>query len=326
VIGTLLQTLTPVFFLIATGVFLRHIRFLDANMESALNRLAYWVALPLFITIKMAQAPIPKAETLQVCLASLLITVLMIVAAYVVAALFRFKGRGRGALVHVAFRGNIAYVGLPVIAFALRNEPQEIQLEAQSLAILIMTPLVLFYNLLAVMVLEWERRHEQESHPVATWLKASSRNPLILASVLGLILNVLLNLFHVSVPKLIGDCITPLGSTAFPLALLAIGARIRSLSLAKAGPQVLVACLLKNLIGVLVGWGCIVLMGLEGLGALVLLVFSATPTAVASYVLVDQLDGDRDLTAAAIAGTTLMSLLSLSAGLWLYIHYYGHTL
>jgi len=53
------------------------------------------------------------------------------------------------------------------------------------------------------------------------------------------------------------------------------------------------------------------------MGRLVVFILCSTPSAVAGYVLVDQLDGDRDLAASAIAGTTIAAIPGLAAALWL---------
>src|SRR5690606_6742913 len=73
----------------------------------------------------------------------------------------------------------------------------------------------------------------------------------------------------------------------------------------------------KNGIGLLLGLAVSQVFHLEGIPRLVLLVLSVCRTAVASYVLVDQLTGDRDLAASSIATTTFGSSFALAAARWI---------
>ncbi len=315
----ILATLTPVFGLIFLGVFLRHIGFLDPQMESALNRFAYWIALPTFIVVKIADAPGIDPASIEITATLMLATTAMIFAGILGGWILRIPPSSRGSFVQAGFRGNLAYIGIPVINFALLDRTPLIQDEGEALAVLSMTPLVLVYNLLAVMALEWDRRKEQNQHPIRSWLRSTVRNPLIIACIIGLVWNAI----RIPVPELLTKMSDPLGNTAFPLALMAIGARIRSLSWTNAGKGMLGACLVKNAIGVLSAWGIAHVMSIDGTAMLVVLVLGGTPSAIASYVLVDQLNGDRDLTAAAIAGSTVASIASLAGALWIYFMYYA---
>jgi len=318
-IVVILSTLTPVFGLILLGALLRHIGFLHAEMEAALNRFAYWIALPTFIVVKVASAPGINPASVQTTLVLMLTTATLILAGILAAWALRIPGSSRGSFIQAGFRGNLAYIGIPVIGYALSEQPEPLQQGGETLAVLSMTPLVLVYNLLAVMALEWDRRHDQQQHPIRNWLRSTVRNPLIIACVIGLIWNSA----QVPVPSLLRKMTDPIGATAFPLALIAIGARIRSLSWRHARKGMIGTCLVKNAVGVLSAWGIGALLGLEGVAMLVVLVMGATPSAIASYVLVDQLNGDRDLTAAAIAGSTIASIASLAAALWIYFTHYA---
>lgn len=305
-------TIFPVFGIIFLGFGLRKIGFLDTAMESALNKLAYWVCLPLFITWRMAKAPAVDARALQTTLGLLTVTVAMVALGLLTAPLLRLPKRSRGTYLQAIFRGNLAYVGIPVITFALAADGPAAQHAGESLAVLTMTPTVLLYNLMGVMALEWDRRHGTDHHPVRVWMRSTLRNPLILACVAGLVWN----FSRLPTPELLERMIDPVASAAFPIALLAIGARIAALSWRHAGRGVLGVCLIKNALAIPLALGVCALLGLDELSSLVVLVLSAVPTAVASYVLVDQLDGDRDLGAATIAATTAASILSLAAALW----------
>ena len=137
--------------------------------------------------------------------------------------------------------------------------------------------------------------------------------PLLLACVAGLIWNGL----SIPMPHVVTRMAQPVGSTAFPLALIAIGSRIRSLQLHHFGLPLIGVVLLKNGISLGLGVGLCHLMGITGSSQVIVLILAACPSAVATYVLVDQLNGDRELAASSIAITSVASIVSLSLALYL---------
>ncbi len=310
---TLLQILLPVFGLIVLGVYLRKINFMDEAMEKAFNKYCYWIGLPVFIFVKAAKSAPLNNEVFRTASALLLVTIGLLICSLIAAKIIRLPKRSTGTFSQASFRGNLGYVGLPVIAFAFSDSSSDIQIQANTLAILSMAPAVFVYNLLGVTVLEWDRRHEREGHPIWACIKSTIRNPLIISCFLGLAWNIL----AVPVPLLLEKVATPISNTAFPLALMAIGARIAVLNWKKGLAPAIAVSLVKNGAGILLALGICRLLGLEGINLLVVLVLSSCPTAVASYVLVDQLDGDRDLAASAIAVTHVGAVISLATALWI---------
>ncbi len=308
----ILETVLPVFALMILGSALRRGGLLDVPMERALNTLCYWVLLPVFLTWNTAIAPSIEPTALRGVAAMVTVVFLLLLIGRAAVPLLHLPERSRGTFLQACFRSNNAYVGIPIITFALREADPDLLARGLGLAAVILTPSVLLYNILGVLVLERDRRHTAGSHPFRTWLRGTFKNPLVMGCLLGLLWNIL----PVPAPALIGRIATPLGAAAFPLALLAIGARIASLPLHHFGKNLLGLILIKNILPIPLAFGVCRLFNVDDLGMLVVLVMSACPTAVASYVLVDQLDGDRDLGAAAIAATTALSIFSLIAALW----------
>lgn len=309
---TILETILPVFALMLLGIALRKGGLLDASMEKSLNTLCYWVLLPVFLTWNTATAPPIDPSALRGVSAMLIVVFLLLLLGLLTLLPLRLPPRSRGTFLQACFRSNNAYIGIPIIGFALRDSTPEHLAQGLGLAAVILTPSVLLYNFLGVLVLEWDRRHTTESHPFKTWLNGTFKNPLVAGCLLGLAWNLL----ALPAPALLGRIVNPLGAAAFPLALLAIGARIASLPVHHFGKGILGTVLVKNAAAVPLAVIVCRLLNTDPLSTLAVTVMSACPTAVASYVLVDQLDGDRDLGAAAIAATTALSLLSLFAALW----------
>ena len=139
--------------------------------------------------------------------------------------------------------------------------------------------------------------------------KGLATNPLIWACVLGLIAG----RYGVKLPVFLQSACTPLAATAFPMALLAIGAQLAAGRIGARVGTATVSSALKTVVAPGLGWIAARLLGLPAWETCAALILLATPTAVASYVLADQLGSDSDLAAAAVVVSTLVSFFTLGA-------------
>ncbi|MGC9454498.1 MAG: AEC family transporter [Phycisphaerae bacterium] len=297
-----LNTLAPVFVVIALGALLRRGGFFSANFLRELNRAVYWVALPALLFGKIAAAPrlgVQAGESFAIALAG---TIAAVVVGLAVAAVLRVPGRSVGTFVQASFRGNLAYVGLPVVLHAFAGDPQ-----AETLALLALAPLVPIYNVVAVVVL-LSSRHKLSRSALGKMLLQIATNPLLLACLAGLAVSAA----GLKLPVAAGRTLDVLAGMTLPAALLAVGgalvgARIRGRVLQSAS-----AAVIKLAVAPAVGLSMAYLLGAGRQETFVGLILLACPTAVASHVLADQLGGDGDLSAATIALTTVLSIVPLT--------------
>jgi len=142
-------------------------------------------------------------------------------------------------------------------------------------------------------------------------LAALTRNPLILACLTG----IALNLSGIGLPGWSEPGIELLGRAALPLGLVAVGVALRPAALLRLDRGVWAANLVKlGLMPALV-LALALLLGLDPVTRDVALLFAALPTATSAYILARQLGGDAELMAALITGQTLLAMASLP--LWL---------
>ncbi len=297
-----LNTLAPVFVVIALGAMLRRMRFVSAGVVRGLNKVVYWVALPALLFSKIVEAPQigPAAgKTFAVVLAG---TLAAIVVGYAMAVVIRVPGRSVGTFVQAVFRGNLAYVGLPVILHAFAGDQH-----AETLAVLTLAPLVPIYNVVAVVAL-LASRHKLGRAAVRRMLFQIVTNPLLIACIAGLAAGAV----QLRIPVAAGRTLNVLADMTLPAALLAVGgalvgARIRGRILYSAS-----ASAIKLAVAPAAGLLTAYALGAGHREMFVGLILLACPTAVASHVLADQLGGDGDLSAATIAITTVLSILPLT--------------
>ena len=313
-----LNTLAPVFAIIALGAVLRKIHFLSADLTAGINRLAYWVGLPCLLFVSLATAPPlgDQPEAARVLGVVLGVTLLLALAAMVVAWLLRLPGASVGTFMQAAFRGNLVYVGLAVIknAFpAVEGQPSP----QTALAVLAVGPLVVVYNILAVAAL-MAGQHRFSWSAIGRMLRGMATNPLLIACVAGVAYSAIAAQVApdqpppLRLPALARRTLETAGQFALPVALLAIGSVVVSTPIrGRLGP-VASAVALKLAAGPLLAAGGAMLLGLTPQATAAVLILMACPTAAVSAVLCDQLGGDVPLAAGAVVASTLLSVVSLA--------------
>ena len=138
-------------------------------------------------------------------------------------------------------------------------------------------------------------------------------NPLIVASVLG----GLLLLLHVKLPTVLEKVCSQIGSIASPLSLLVLGASLRWQGVKDNRRELCWTVLLKQAVIPFIMLGLAVLLGFrnEELGVMVIL-FGA-PCAVSSYPMAEAMGGDGPLAASQVVLTTIFSMGTLFALIYL---------
>jgi len=203
------NSLMPVFLLIALGRVLRQKRF-SSDLFADLNQLTYWIALPALLFVKISQASFGGAAAMRVAGIVLTSTLIGIVLSYLAAHLLRLSSHAKGAFIQGCGRANNAFVGLPVILYALAESHPEIE----AAATLSLVPTIIFYNIFSVVVLISHSEQKPAGRETARlFAKQLASNPLIIACVLGLIVQ----LSGLSLPLIATRTLGALGQIALPL-------------------------------------------------------------------------------------------------------------
>jgi predicted permease len=290
--------LFPDFLLIACGFLICRYTALDRSVWGAAERLVYWLLFPVLLFGSIVKSPLSVGATAWLGLGGLLV----IGSGFVLVTLLRHVpgvDRHRQASgAQIAFRFN-SYVAL---ALAERIGG------AQSVAwiALLIALCVPLCNAGAVWSLA---RHGGQNT-----LREITRNPLIIATVAGL----LANLLGAKFPAPVELTLSRIGSAALPLGLMAVGAGLQLGGLAGA-PKLAAAILaIRHLVLPAVGLGLGVLLGLPPGQALILAAFAALPTASSCYVLAARMGGDGPYVAGLVTASTLLGMLSVPAVLMVF--------
>ena len=163
------------------------------------------------------------------------------------------------------------------------------------------------YNILAVICLESFRRSKVQPGVI---LLGIAKNPLILASVCG----ILLLLSGIRLPDMFETTLRDLSRVATPLALIGLGGALSFGSVRKNTAALACVLLLKlALVPAAVLWAGVSLFGFRGTQLVTLISMLSAPTAVSSFTMAQQMGGDADLAAQIVVFTTVCSIFSVFA-------------
>jgi len=300
----IVETLAPLILLIALGAGLAHIKFLGREFMADLNKLAFWIALPALLFTSANQAGESGGQTWRLLGVLLLGTLLIACIAWGASFLLRMPASARGTMMQSAFRGNLAYIGIPVLAYSLSGDKKGF-----AAAVIVMVLLMAFYNILAVIVLHSGSRHG------ADWkraLRSIGTNPLMIAGLLGL----LFPFAGLELPMFVHRALDCLGAAAVPIALLCIGGSLAVSSLRGRRSWIVAAAVMKVAVLPILVFGLALLAGLGPQELRIALVLASSPTAAAAFVMAKQMGGDEALASGSIALSTVLAMAGLAVALW----------
>lgn len=209
----------------------------------------------------------------------------------------------RGVMIQGMFRSNYVIMGIPVATALLGSD----QLGTVSILIAVVVPL---FNMLAVVVLEVFRG--QRPKPLHI-LGQIVKNPLVIASALG----ILTLAAGIRLPHILERTIQNVSAIASPLQLFLLGAFFQFSGLKTYRRELVTVSATKLIIspGLFLGLGA--LLGFRGVAFVSLIGIFASPTAVNSFTMAQQMGGDAELAGDIVVTTSAVSILTMF--LWIFL-------
>ncbi len=293
---SILTSLLPVFLIIICGYGLKKGKFPGDDFWPGAERIVYYFLYPALLFTSSAGASwefYSVASMVWAILAALFVMTGILL-------LLRPKLTKNDASFTSVFQGSIrftSYIGFAA-AFSLFGDEG---LYLTAVFITVMIPLV---NILCIMVLVRYGGQKGGWH----WIFITViKNPLIIACLAGMLLNVL----GLQLPEMVNNFAIILGRGSLPLGLLAVGASLQIRSIKNTGTEVFYACLLKLILMPFLMWLTCTLIGVDTVSTTVAVLFAALPGSPLSYILAKQLGGDTRLMSSILAVQTGVSMISL---------------
>lgn len=293
------NVIAPLFFLMVIGyVLVHHTKLADKELCSKANALVFKVFLPCMLFKNIYQSDIRTQIDTELCLfAAGSLLLLFMLLCFLVPKVVK-KENQQGVVIQGIFRSNYVIFGVAVVENMYG--PENTVTAAVLSAIL-----VPMYNFLAVIALSvfGERREHDWKKILGNILK----NPLIIASVLG----ILFSYFGIHMPKVAETTLGDLAKLATPIAFLILGgdfdfSKVKG-NLRMAGGVIGVKMVVLPLLTIPVMIG----MGYRDAELLSALLAYQTPVAVSSYIMAQQAGADEQLAGQLVVFSSAASIITL---------------
>ena len=294
----------PMFMLLAAGFLSQKAGVLTREDVPRFNKVAFRIFLPCLLFYNIYCSDLSAAVKPGLIIYAVCGVLLVFAAAYLSVQHLVRREDWKGVIAQGIFRSNFVIMGIP-IAQALVGPDQ---LGAVTVLIAVVVPL---FNFLSVYVLERFRGGNVNIRKV---LLEVAKNPLIISSLLG----ILCQLLGIRLPRLLEQTVSSLSVIASPLQLFLLGAFFRFDGLGRYLKPLTAVTTVKLFVTPALLLGTAALLGIRGGDFVGLIGIFASPTAVNSFTMVQQMDcGDAELAGDIVVMTSAVSILSFF--LWILI-------
>ncbi len=305
-----INAVLPIVLMVACGYFLKRIGLLNVSLAKSMNKVVFRLLLPcmLFLNVYNIESG-ASVDFGYIWFA--LVAVLFIFAVGIPVCLFTTKeNRERGAILQAIFRSNFALIGIPLATSLFGSEGAVVATLLSAFSI----PL---YNVLAVISLTVFG--EEKKINVKKILLGIVKNPLIQSIALGGVCLAVRALFvklgvefRLAEIKPVFSVIEAFSKTATPVALLMLGAEFEISAIPTLKKQITVGTLMRVLaVPAFTLLAAYFLGDFSGAHFAAFVALFASPVAVSSVPMAQEMGADSKLAGQLVVWTTLTSAFTI---------------
>lgn len=293
----------PIFLILSLGYILKKLKILDELTTKNMNSINFKVFLPLLLFYNVYKTDLSVVFNPKLLIFSIISVILVFLLLFIIIPLLEKDNRKRGVIIQGIFRSNFVIFGVPVCEALFGQNATGVA----SMLIAIVVPL---FNFLAVICLEIYRGGNINFKKI---IKGIITNPLIIASIIGLFFIY----FKIKLPTPIEKTINDISKIATPLAFILLGSSFTFSAFSLYIKQLSITILGKLIIVPGIVLYIAALLGFRNIELTCLLSVFASPTAVSSYTMAEQMDGDSILAGQIVVLTSIISIITVF--LWIFI-------
>lgn len=299
--GLIASVIVPIFLMMCLGYFIMRRKVIDRKGADQLNNIVFKFLLPVQLFMNIFTSDLAQAMNWKLIGYSLGMVLLSYLALNLFVPRLFLDKRQNVPMVHAMFRSNYVIFGLVVVGGFY---PSEVAVASVLAAFVIPV-----YNVLAVILLE-------KGSSLKKTAMGCIKNPLIIASVLGVVCNLIKMPVHPILLKFLQDVV----KMTNPVALLAVGMRFEFSSvksnLRPLGTALAYRLLLLPVIATVGG----ILLGFTNVELMTILILFGSPCATACYTMSMGYDVDHTLANQLVVFTTICCQISLFILLMIFSH------
>ncbi len=308
-----LEAVLPIIIVVAIGYLIKRTGLLTVDMAKVINRLVFRVFLPVMLFLNVYKIESLEKIELDYIIYAAVATVLIFALCIPAVIIVTKQGERRGALLQACFRSNYALIGIP-LAESLFGQT------GVSVATVLSAVSIPIFNILAVVSLSVFGKGEQKPS-VKKILLGIVKNPLIQSIFIGL---VVLGVRTIFIQNGIGFRLTEikpmftvldyLSRLATPLALLMLGVQFEFSAVKELKKEIVFGTLMRTVIVPALGLGIAFIFfrhSFDGAKFAALVALFATPVAVSSVPMAQEMGADHTLAGQLVVWTTLVSAVTV---------------
>lgn len=295
-----LNAVLPIFITLAVGYAACHFGIIRRENVSMMNKVAFNVFMPVLSFDNICRSDLSASMRPGLLLYALAATLLVFGASWFIIERSEKDISRRGVLVQAIFRSNFVIIGIPLA----RNLLGDVDIGAVAFISAVIVPL---YNVMAVVILAVYNGEKPDARAI---LRKIVTNPIIVGTVFGILVAAL----KIELPTAINSVVSSLAGVASPLMLVLLGAFFRFGGLLSNLKSLSLVCLFKLVIIPGIVLGLAVPLGFRGVEFVALIGMIASPVAVSSFTMAQQMGGDAELAGGCVVSTSV--LCSFTIFLW----------
>lgn len=287
----------PLFIMMVLGYWLRKCGRLNDETVTKMNGITFHVFISSMVFDSIYNAELLGIEHLSFAVYGVACVLLLFFCSWFLIAKLEPVVIRRGVMVQGLYRSNLAILGITIC----RSIFGEGKIGATVILIAIVVPL---YNCLAVIILSIYRG---EKVGFIDTVKDVLKNPVIVATILG----VILKLLNIQLPRMVLIAVGDLSDLATPIALILLGGYFRFNSSRKYAFRIMLVSVFKLIIIPLIFITLSVFLGYRGVELASLMIMFGAPVGVSTFTMSQEMGGDSELACQIIVFSSLFSMLTL---------------
>ena len=292
-----LNVVLPLFITMSLGYFLKYLNMFDNNTLDTMNNITFKSFLPMLLFYNIYKTDLQGVFNLKLMIFSATCVIALYLILYLIVPLIEKDNKKRGALLQGLFRSNFVIFGIPITESLFGSEKV-------GVAALLIAVIVTLFNILSVIALETFRGGKPNFRKISIGI---IKNPLIIASCLG----ILTLLLKIKIPTAIEKTISDVSKIATPLSLILLGASFKFDNIKKYLKQTTIAVVGKTILTPCIILPICIMFGYRGVELTTLMIIFAAPTAISSFTMAQQMDSDSDLAGQIVVFTSAFYVVTV---------------
>ena len=266
-----LNVVLPLFITMSLGYFLKSLNMFDNNTLDTMNNITFKSFLPMLLFYSIYKTDLQGVFNLKLMIFSATCVIALYLILYLIVPLIEKDNKKRGALLQGLFRSNFVIFGIPIT--------ESFGSEKVGVAALLIAVIVTLFNILSVIALETFRGGKPNFRKISIGI---IKNPLIIASCLG----ILTLLLKIKIPTAMEKTISDVSKIATPLSLILLGASFKFDNIKKYLKQTTIAVVGKTILTPCIILPICIMFGYRGVELTTLMIIFAAPTAISAFYVV----------------------------------------